>query len=411
MRKIAAIALCLALTLCMVSTGAFASGQTKLTLAVWDDGQVPGIQMMLDKFQQDNPDVSVEIKCTPWAQYWTSLEADAVAGTLADVIMMHPEKVVSYAEGGMLADLGDLTSSGKIDISKFPQNIVKDFTVDGKMYGVPKDYSTFGLWYNKKLFDAKGVAYPTADWTWDDLYNAAAKLTDKDNGVYGFISRYDTNDGAYHFIWQNGGDLINADQTKSMFDDPNTIGAIDYMVKFVKEGLSPTAAELANTDANSLFMSGKAAMQVNGSWMCTTYAGAKDMSLDVVELPIGTKRACLCGGMGRVMSANSASNEAAQRLMAYLAGYDANVIQAQSGVAIPAYEGSQTDWVKSWPQFNAQAFVNAASYGFSTQYCSTRSKWVDIESKWLVKVFNLEITPEVGCTEAAKEIDAALAQK
>lgn len=410
MKKIAAMVLCLVLAVCLVSTGAFASGQKKLTLAVWDDSQVPGIQKMLDKFMADNPDVSVEIKCTPWAQYWTSLEASAVAGTLPDVIMMHPEKVAAYAEGGMLASLDGMASSGAIDMGKFPQNIVGDFTVGGAMYGVPKDYATFGLWYNKKLFDAAGVSCPTADWTWDDLYSAAVKLTDKANGVYGFISRYDTNDGAYHFIWQNGGDIINADETKSMFDDPATVEAIEYMVKFIKEGLSPTAADLANTDANSLFLSGKAAMQIGGSWMCTAYADAKDMSLNVAELPKGKQRACLCGGMGWVMSSASAENEAAQRLMSYLAGYDANVIQAESGASIPAYEGSQASWVQSWPQFNAQAFINAAGYGFSSQYCTTRSEWVDLESQWLVKVFNLEISPEEGCKGAADAINAVLAK-
>jgi len=303
-----------------------------------------------------------------------------------------------------------MAASGEIDMTQFPKNIVKDFTVDGVKYGVPKDYSTFGLWYNKALFDAAGVAYPTSDWTWDDLYNAAVKLTDKANGVYGFIARYDTNDGAYHFIWQNGGDIINADQTASGFDDPATIGAIEYMVKFVKEGLSPTAADLANTDANSLFLSGKAAMQIAGSWNCSAFAAASDMKLDVAELPQGKQRACLCGGMGWVLNAADADNAAAKQLLSYLAGYDANVIQAQSGVAIPAYNGSQTTWVQSWPQFNTQAFVNAASYGYSSQYCTTRSEWVNIESKWLVKVFNLEISPEEGCKGAAQEINAVLAK-
>jgi multiple sugar transport system substrate-binding protein len=410
MKKLMALVLCVALLVCTVSTVAGAEATTKLTLALWDDSQVSGIQMMVDKFMQDNPDITVEIQCTPWAQYWTSLEAAAMGGTLADVVMMHPEKVTAYAEGGMIASLDDLAASGAIDMTQFPQNIVKDFTVDGVKYGVPKDYSTFGLWYNKDLFDAAGLAYPTAEWTWDDLYNAAVKLTDKDAGVYGFIARYDTNDGAYHFIWQNGGDIINADQTASGFDDPATIGAIEYMVKFIQEGLSPTAADLANTDASSLFLSGKAAMQIAGSWMCSTYAAASDMHLDVAELPTGKQRACLCGGMGWVLSAADTQNEAAVKLITYLAGEDANIIQAQSGVAIPAYNGSQTAWVESWPQLNAQAFVNAASYGYSSQYCTTRNDWVNIESKWMVQVFNLEISPEEGCTSAAQEINAVLAK-
>lgn len=409
MKKLIAMLVCLTMMLAMAYS-ASAETQTKLTVAMWDDTQAPGVQMMLDKFMEENPDILVEIQCTPYEQYWTNLEAAAIAGTLSDVIMMHPEQVAKYAQGGMLASLEDMVASGAIDMSKFPENIVGDFTVDGVRYGVPKDYSTFGLWYNKDLFDAAGLEYPTADWTWDDLYNAAVALTDKDNGVYGFAARYDTNDGAYHFIWQNGGDIINADETASMFDDPATIEAIEYMVRFIEEGLSPTAADLANTSVDSLFMSGKVAMQVGGSWKCNTYATAESMNLDVAELPAGKQRACLCGGMGWVMSATSADSEPAQRLLSYLAGYDANVIQAESGAAIPAYEGSQEPWVKTFPQFNAQAFVNAADYGFSSQYCSTRSEWIQTESEWLVKVFNLELSPEEGCKGAAEAINAILAK-
>ena len=407
MKKMVAMILCLLMAMCMISS-AGAEGQTKLTLAMWDDTQAPGIQMMLDKFMEENPDITVELQCTPWDQYWTNVEATALAGTMADVVMMHPEYVALYAEGGMLASLDDMVASGAIDMSKFPANIVGDFTVDGVMYGVPKDYATFGLWYNKALFDAAGLDYPTADWTWDDLYNAAVALTDKDNGVYGFAARYDTNDGAYHFIWQNGGDIINADETASMFDDPATIEAIEYMVRFVSEGLSPTAADLANTGVDSLFLSGKVAMQVGGSWMCNTYAEGEN--LDVAELPIGKQRACLCGGMGWVLAASSADSEPAQRLMSFLAGLEGNIIQAESGAAIPAYEGSQTSWVETFPQFNAQAFINAADYGFSSQYCSTRSEWVNVEKEWLVRVFNLEISREEGCKGAAEAINAILSK-
>ena len=407
MKKLLSLVLCLALVLCL-PLAAFA--EETVTIAVWDDSQAPGIQQMADKFMETHPDVKVVVECTPWAQYWTSLEANAVAGTLADIVMMHPEKVASYAEGGMIASLEDMIAAGAIDMGKFPANIVKDFTVGGVRYGVPKDYSTFGLWYNKDIFDAAGVAYPTADWTWDDLYENAVKLNDPDKGIYGFVARYDVNDGAYHFIWQNGSDFINEDETKSLFDAPATIEAIEYMVRFVKEGLSPTAADLANTNVDSLFVSGRTAMQVNGSWKCNTYQAVETLNADVAELPIGKQRADLCGGMGWVLSAGSAEKESAKAVLSYFADYEANVIQAESGAAIPAYEGAQAPWVNSFPQYNCQAFVNAADYGFSSQYCSTRNDWVNIESEWLVKIFNLEISPEEGLKACAAAINEVLAK-
>ena len=48
------------------------------------------------------------------------------------------------------------------------------------------------MFYNKDLFDAAGLDYPTADWTWDDFAKDAAALTDTANGVFGSASSRNT---------------------------------------------------------------------------------------------------------------------------------------------------------------------------------------------------------------------------
>ena len=48
---------------------------------------------------------------------------------------------------------------------------------DGKQYLLPKDFSPLAVYYNKKLFDAAGVAYPKDGWTWDEFLDTAQKLT------------------------------------------------------------------------------------------------------------------------------------------------------------------------------------------------------------------------------------------
>ena len=52
-------------------------------------------------------------------------------------------------------------------------------------YGLPATFSDVVLIFNKDLFDAAGLDYPTADWTWADEQAAAEKLTDSAAGVYG----------------------------------------------------------------------------------------------------------------------------------------------------------------------------------------------------------------------------------
>lgn len=309
-------------------------------------------------------------------------------------------------------DMSELIEqSSDVDMSKFPQNVVNDFNIDGKQYAIPKDYGIFGLWYNKDIFDEKGVAYPDDTWTWDTLKEAAEKLTDKDKGIYGLLVQYNTNDAAYHYIWQNEGDIINEDETKSGFDDPATMEAIEYMVDFIEKGYSPSMPDYANTTADQYFESGKAAMHIGGSWMSSEYTSIDGLNCDVAPLAMGKQRAVLCGGMGYSISANTKHPEEAWKFMEFLAGEEANTIQCESGAAISAYEGTQQSWVDGFPNINAQVFVDAADYGFSSQYCETRRKWVDIENEYMTQIYSLQLPVEEGCKELAQKMNEVLANK
>lgn len=391
------------------STEATGSGKdVTLTFELWDSAQQDGMEQMAEKFEEENPNIHINVELTPWDQYWTKLQAAATGGNLPDVMWMHPEQVYTYARGGMLMDLTPMTEDGSVDTEKYPSNVVDGFRVDEKLYAVPKDYSTFALAYNKDLFDAAGLAYPDDTWDWNTLKDAAAKLTDKDKGVYGLCVEYNTNDAAYHYIWQNKGDIINKDETKSMWDDPNTVDAIKYMVDFIEKGYSPTMEDFANTTSDSYFESGNAAMKVAGSWMLTTYDTFPDLHYDVAPLPKGKVRADLCGGMGYSIAANTAYPEEAKKFVEFLGGEEGNLIQCQSGAAISAYEGTQDAWINKFSNVNAKVFVDAAKYGKSSEYCSTRSKWVDIESDYMTQVFSLQMPVEDGCSQLAEEMNAVL---
>lgn len=390
-------------------SGSKQGDKVTLTFAIWDKLQQEGMQNIVDAFEKQNPDIEVKIETTPYKQYWTKLQASGTGDNLPDVFWMHPEQVYTYANGGKLLDLTDrIEKSDVADLSKFPQNISDDFHVDGKQYAIPKDYSTFGLWYNKDIFDAHNMEYPDDTWDWDMLKAAAEKLTDKEKGVYGLLVQYNTNDAAYHYIWQNEGNIINEDETKSMFDDANTIEAIAYMVDFIEKGYSPTMADYANTTADQYFESGKAAMHIEGSWMASEYTKIEGLNCDVAPLAKGKVRANLCGGMGYSIAANTPHLEEAWRFVEYLSGEEANIIQSQSGAAISAYQGTQTSWVERFPDIQAQVFVDAAGYGFSDQYCATRSEWINLEEDYMTQIYSGTLPVEEGCKTLAEKINETL---
>lgn len=107
---------------------------------------------------------------------------------------MHSNESERYMSNDMLLDLTDkIAESDKIDPENYPEDIWGLYTYDDKYYAVPKDVDTIALWYNKTMFDEAGLAYPTADWTWDDVSEAAKKLTKDDGSQYGLAVRNDNN--------------------------------------------------------------------------------------------------------------------------------------------------------------------------------------------------------------------------
>ena len=184
MRKIPrlmAAALTLALLLSLAGCGS-SDGKTHLTFQIWDVAQRDGMQAMCDAYTaQVDPNVIIEVQVTNWSEYWTKLEAAAESNTMPDIYWMHTDQILYYADFGILADLTDLYAD---EDASYYQNHFSDISIgnasgtDGRIYGIPKDKDNVLLVYNKEMFDAAGVAYPTADWTWDDLTDASQKIFD-----------------------------------------------------------------------------------------------------------------------------------------------------------------------------------------------------------------------------------------
>ncbi len=260
----------------MMATAACGGGDTgnddpnaKVTLsyAVWDKNQVPAMQQLATAFTAENPNITIDVQLTPWETYWTKMKAAATGGAAPDVFWMNGPNYQLYATNGVLAPLDEKIAADKVDLSSYPQALIDLYTVEGKHYGLPKDFDTVGLWYNKELFDAAGVGYPDATWTWDTFKQAAAKLTDKSKGQYAIGANLSSaQEYQYNTIFQAGGSVISADGKKAGYADPATIEGLKFWTDLIKDGYSPDLKTMTDTVPLNLFESGKTAMYYGGSW-------------------------------------------------------------------------------------------------------------------------------------------------
>ena len=260
------------------ASGSGASGSGELQVNIWDNNQLAGLQQIADEWTEESG-VKVKINVVDWDNYWTLLEAGASGGQMPDVFWMHSNTAQMYMENDLLLNLDDyIAKDDAIDLANYYEGVVDLYNRDdnGSQYALPKDHDTIALLYNKAIFDKYGVEYPTDDWTWEDVRDAAAKITEagKADGVYGYaINTSNNQDGWYNIIYDYGGQVITDDHKGTTIGSDEAKAGME-MLRQILEVSAPQTV-VAETGTDSLFNSGLAAMITQGSWMINTFYKAE----------------------------------------------------------------------------------------------------------------------------------------
>ncbi len=316
------------------------------------------LQDSVNAFMAANP--NVKVKWEPIAQdYETVLKTNLAAGTEADVFYADIFWIDSLMKTGKLLALDDYMAK---------TGTKKAFSYNGKVYGIPKDFNTLGLVYNKDLFKAAGVAEPTNDWTWTDLQTAAKKLTS--GSVVGLSLPADAA-RFVPFLWQAGGDLNNINNAAG-------IAAVDFYTGFeAKDNVSKLPSELGMGWAGEAFEKGKAAMVFEGGWLpADLNNNFKTVNYGVVQMPKGTAaKSNLIFTVSYSISAKTKNPSAAWALANYLTGSDNQTKVLKAGFALPTRQALSSSITNP----NSKAIFDGAPYGKPFNYASANTGKVNDE--------------------------------
>jgi multiple sugar transport system substrate-binding protein len=385
-----------------------------ITFGLWNKDQVSAYEPVFKKFEEENPNINVEIQVTPWEQYWTKLETAATGSVLPDVFWMNGPNFIKYASNGILFSLDKYIKQGDTDLKNYPKSLVNLYTFDDTSYAIPKDFDTIGLYYNKALFDAAGVSYPDDSWDWNDLIEAAEKLTDPEKGVWGIAAKMNNHLGYYNTIFQAGGNVVSDDMKDSGYDDPATINGLKFWTNLIhKYKVSPTLAQMTDTAPRSLFQSGKVAMLFDGSWMAGVNQENNSLKgkVEVAVLPKGKQRATVIHGLGHAIAANTKHPDAAWKLVEFLGSKEVNQMFAETGLFIPAFNGTQQKWVESIPEMNLQVFIDMVEYAEPYPVSKNTAKWQNLENEHFSKAWAGQESIEEMAKKAAEKMNEILAQE
>jgi Fur family iron response transcriptional regulator len=244
-----------------VTSGAFADGEIELTVMHWsgEGGQEEDkiVEDSLAEFEAAHPGVRVK-RLNPGdaGSFYTKLQTMMAAGEAPDVFYVGYERVANFASLELLRPIDDfvareasLRTSGDtntLDLADFYPQTVDAFRFDGRrvgtgsLYGIPKDFTTVGFYYNKDLFQQAGIAFPSRDWTWDD-YIAAARALGQLPGITG--SEFVTWPVMVRtYLRTEGCEAIDDGLTNIRVDEPAALSALDRLRAV---GLRPTRQRLA----------------------------------------------------------------------------------------------------------------------------------------------------------------------
>ena len=241
--------------------------EIKLTLTQWSPPSEDDELNLYKQFEKANPGYKIEVMVIAEDQYSSTLNRMISTNTAPDIITAWECDIGSFVSNKKVICLDDyLAKSEEIDPEEFIPAVKELSSSFGGNYCLPWGYASEILFYNKDLFDAAEVEYPTNDWTMDEFVAAAEKLTIIENGKvkqYGcdtlsFVGGYWSGIGA-------AGDPVYQDGKLTIGE-----GAKKFLTTqkyLVDNQFSPAPS----TDGGDLFASGMAAMTRTGSWFIGSY--------------------------------------------------------------------------------------------------------------------------------------------
>lgn len=391
-----------------------------LSMWVWDENWAEVIQSSIDYWAENYcPGAEVELVVHPWGEYWNLVQTAATSGGLPDVFNMSQDRFYFYAENEALLDLQPYWDQYGVDTTLWGTGLVDPYRWgdEGDLYAGPVNWDTIGIYYNKDMFDAAGLDYPTSAWTWDDFAAAAEALTNAEADVYGAAVFNEYQAGYPNFIAATGTTpIVDADRTTCTLTEPASLEALNFLKSLQDAGYMPTVSILGGSSADDAFAywaAGRVAMITGGSWKLPQALEEVEFNWDVVQLPRHPETArtrSILHSVGYVASAETENPDLAANLVLFLVSDEGQRFFAEAGGVAPANPNPalQQLWIDSFgdTDVNIQTFVDATRD--SQGVTAFGEIWDSINTELVINIFDLGISPEEAAQQACDFIATQL---
>jgi ABC-type glycerol-3-phosphate transport system substrate-binding protein len=365
----------------------------------------PSYQALIKEFNATHPDIQVTMTVEPWATVGQKLPASWATGQGPDLATpsSDPGSIFNYIKTNSALDLSSAAGAGtgKIDTAAFPSSVASAFTVSGKLYAVPANLATLVLYYNKDMFATAGISAPPA--TEADFITDVKKLTLTSGGKtsqYGLSLADNQTIQMWPILqWMSGGDIIGKNNCAVINDSASVAALTQWSQLVMQDHISPVGQ--TGADADTLFSSRKAAMEINGPWAADGYKSA-GINLGIAEVPVGSAGPVTLGSTVPLMIEKSTPHPA--QAEEFLAWYTSKTAQEKFS-QISGFPPSRTD-ITSTVSSNPTVAVFAKALPYARLYLAGQPNATQIDTDVYVPLIQ-KITRGANVQSAA---DAAATQ-
>jgi multiple sugar transport system substrate-binding protein len=294
-----------------------------VTLTFWHgytDAEADWMNSALAEWNGQNPNIQIKPLFVNNDKALQKLTVALQGGEAPDITYQYGSSLPQVAAAPGLVDLTQWVQQPDLSWDDFIPGARTAATFDGKVLGLPALIDNLAIVYNKGLFDAAGLSYPTDQWTWDDLRSAAKALTDPATKQFGFSYPMDASeDTVWHYIpllWQNGGAILTPDNAQAAFNSPEGVTALQALTGMAVDDKS-VFLDLQNSPYTGLFNSGKIGMLMTGPWDLTSFPDV-DYGVSILPGVNGDHQSIAGPDMWCVFDNGDGRAQAAEEFLAWL---------------------------------------------------------------------------------------------
>lgn len=311
------------------------SGITTVRIALWDYEAAGSVYPQLfAEFEKANPDIKIEVISSPSGDYETKLTTMLASGD--DIDVFFAKSNTSYptmVEMDFAKDLTALVKKYNYNLKPYGTVLEQHYVLNGSLYALPFRTNDWVLYYNKNMFDAAGVPYPTNDMTWEQFFTIGKKLSRGDEYGCAFYPK------AGFIVPVLIGSVDGFDITATDFKI--LVPAAKKIKEAMDSGIWEKYAESVSLSKNqTYFFHGKWGMFFDGSWLTQMLEARSDLGFKygIVKSPYwaGTAKKGFATSTPVLISSSTKKEDAAWRVLTGICGEKGARLVAES-MLVPGY--------------------------------------------------------------------------